>query len=144
MRIFVAGIMQGSRPDEGIHHQTYRRDIARILRSKWATAEILDPWALHPQSVGYDDQRGRETLLAMAQEAGQADLVVAYVPQATMGTAVEMWEAYRRGKPIITISPLTSNWVVKFLSTTVVNDLEEFSRLISDEVRLAEILGDRT
>ena len=48
--------------------------------------------------------RGLErTLLEMAEEAARADVLIAYVPEASMGTAVEIWEAYRAGKPILTI-----------------------------------------
>ncbi|MBI5566742.1 MAG: hypothetical protein HY870_17715 [Chloroflexi bacterium] len=47
-----------------------------------------------------------------------------------MGTALEMWEAYHQGRPVITISPLVHNWVVKGLSTRVLADLVEFRTFV--------------
>jgi hypothetical protein len=43
-----------------------------------------------------------------------------------MGTALEMWEAYRAGRPIFAISPLNHNWVIQSLSTRVFADLDAF------------------
>jgi hypothetical protein len=140
VKVFIAGIMQGSRNDPGIHFQTYRDDIAAVLRESLEAAEIVDPWALHPESVSYDDGMGKQTLLLMAAEAAQADLVVAYIPEATMGTAIEMWEAFRAGKPIVTISPLERNWVVRYLSTKLVPDLEAF-REMARGGELADLLA---
>jgi hypothetical protein len=64
--------------------------------------------------------------LEMANLASQVDLVVAYAPEASMGTAIEMWEAFQAGVPLITISPMTANWVVRHLSSVVLPDLEAF------------------
>jgi DNA-binding winged helix-turn-helix (wHTH) protein len=47
-----------------------------------------------------------------------------------MGTAIEMWRAYEKGLPILTISPLVENWVVRFLSTQVFTTLEEFRAFV--------------
>lgn len=41
-----------------------------------------------------------------------------------MGTAIEMWEAYRHGKVVLAISPLKRNWAVKFCSHEVYPDIE--------------------
>jgi len=65
-------------------------------------------------------------------EAGRADIVVAYLSEASMGTALEMWRAYEKGIPILTISPLAENWVVKFLSTQVFATLEEFEAFVGE------------
>ncbi len=126
MKVFIAGIMQGSRLDRYIDAQDYRRIIAGAIREQIADVEIVDPNELHPNGVDYDDERAKKTLLEMAALAGQADLVVAYVPQASMGTAIEMWEAFRSGVPVVTISPMTANWVVRHLSATVLPDLRTF------------------
>jgi molybdopterin converting factor small subunit len=124
--VFIGGIMQGSRRENTIDTQDYRRIIGHCLREHLPNVEVIDPFELHPNSVGYDTNEARRTLIALAQTAGQADAVVVYVPEASMGTALEMWEAYRGGKPIFAISPLIYNWVVRCLATRVFANLEEF------------------
>jgi hypothetical protein len=54
------------------------------------------------------------------------DVVLAYVPEASMGTAIEIWEAHRAGRTVITISPLKHNWAIKFCSDVVYADWDEF------------------
>jgi hypothetical protein len=126
MKVFVAGIMQGSRLDRYIDGQEYRSVIAQAILECDPGAELLDPNELHPNGVDYDDAMAKATLLEMAELAGQADLVVAYAPQASMGTAIEMWQAFRSGVPLVTISPMTANWVVRHLSDIVLEDLPAF------------------
>ena len=126
MQVFIAGVMQGSRRDQYIGTQDYRSIIAQVLQEHHPDVEIVDPNELHPSGVDYDDKKAKATLLAMADLAGQVDLVVAYAPEASMGTALEMWQAYQGGVPLITISPMAANWVVKHLSTLVLPDLDAF------------------
>lgn len=139
VRAFLAGIMQGSLPGDAIHDQDYRKRIARALRAAFPSLEVVDPWALYPDSVGYDDARAREVFLRNIAEAARCDFLVAYLPEASMGTAVEMWAAYQAGKPVVTISPLKRNWVVRYLSSLVFPDLEAFEEAARDG-RLARAL----
>ena len=132
MQVFIAGIMQGSRLDRYIDAQDYRRIIAEALQERYPQVGILDPNELHPTGVDYDDQKAKSTLLEMADLAARADLVVAYAPQASMGTAIEMWQAFQAGVPLVTISPMASNWVVKHLSSVVLPDLEAFRVWVAD------------
>lgn len=129
LTFFVAGIIQGSLAD-GMHEQDYRAEIAAVIRRRFPDARIVDPVALHPNSLGYSDEQARGTFFAMIEEARAADVVIAYVPACSMGTAVEMWEARRAGKTVITVSPLERNWVVRFLSTHVVRSLGELDALL--------------
>jgi hypothetical protein len=126
MRIFIGGVMQASNHGKGIVDQGYRQEIAAALRARWPDVEVVDPFVLHPNSVEYNDAAARETLFAMAELAAGSDLVIAYVPTASMGTALEMYGAYQHGVPVLTISPLRENWVVKALSTRVFSDLASF------------------
>jgi hypothetical protein len=126
MRVFIAGIMQGSRLDSMMDSQDYRRIIAEAVLQSLPAAEILDPNAIHPNGVAYGDELAKATLLEMAALAAQADLVVAYVPRASMGTAIEMWQAYQAGVPLVTISPMEANWVVRHLSDVILPDLDAF------------------
>lgn len=133
MRFFIAGIMQGSRSDIGIHDQSYRVAIGAAIKARFAGAEIVDPLELHPDGgLNYGPEKARRTLLEMAEEAAQADVLIAYLPEASMGTAVEMWQAYQAGKPILAISPLTENWVIRFLSTQVFPSLGAFESFVAE------------
>ena len=131
MRVFIGGIMQGSLRENTISGQDYRRAIGDCLRQVVPGVEIIDPLELHPNSIGYADEAARQTLIILAKEAGRADVMIAYVPEASMGTALEMWEAYHNQRPIFTISPLIHNWVVKGLSTRVFLSLDEFYAFVS-------------
>jgi hypothetical protein len=132
VQVFIAGIMQGSRMDRYIDAQDYRRIISETLQEHRAGVEIVDPNELHPNGVDYDDEMARATLLEMANLAAQADLVVAYVPQASMGTALEMWKAFEANVPLVTISPMAANWVIKHLSSVVLPDLDAFRQWAAD------------
>ncbi len=132
MRVFIAGIMQGSRLDRYIDDQGYRQVIAAAVRRHDPAAEIVDPNDLHPNGVDYDDPLARRTLLALLDLAAQVDLLVAYVPTASMGTAVEMWQAFRAGIPVVTVSPLGANWIVRHLSAAVLPDLAAFEAWVDD------------
>ena len=131
MKVFIAGIMQGSRMDRYIDDQDYRRMITEALADRFADVEVLDPNELHPNGVDYDDVMAKATLLEMANLASQADLLVAYVPKASMGTALEMWKAFEANVPVVTISPMAANWVIKHLSSVVLPDLEAFRKWVT-------------
>jgi molybdopterin converting factor small subunit len=131
-RIFIGGIMQGSRRENTIDTQDYRRLIGACLRQHLPGVEVVDPFELHPDSVNYDRAEARRTLINLAQAAGRADAVIAYVPQASMGTALEMWEAYRAGRPIFAISPMNHNWVIQCLSARVFADIDEFCAFVAN------------
>jgi hypothetical protein len=59
------------------------------------------------------------------------DLLVAYVPEASMGTAIEMWEAHQQGRTVITITPLVHNWVVQLTSLAIYRDTEAFEAALT-------------
>jgi hypothetical protein len=132
VQVFIAGIMQGSRLDRYIDDQDYRRTISRAILDRHPDVEIVDPNELHPNGVEYDDEQAKTTLLEMAGLASQADVVVAYAPEASMGTAIEMWEAFRAGVPLVTISPMAANWVVRHLSSAVLPNLDAFCRWVAE------------
>jgi hypothetical protein len=132
LKAFIGGIMQGSRLDRYIDDQDYRHAISQVLREHWDGIEIADPNELHPDGVNYDDATAKATLLEMAHLAGQVDLTVVYLPKASMGTALEMCHAYEAGVPIVTISPMDANWVVRHLSSVVLPDLDSFRQWAAD------------
>jgi nucleoside 2-deoxyribosyltransferase len=131
MRVFLAGIMQGSHAHDGVHEQTYREVLARLLRAHVPGVAIFDPWAVYPDSPSYPDDRVRTVLAANVEEAATCDLVIAYLPQASMGTALEMWEAWRAGVPVIAITPLATNWVVRTCAVQRYKTLDDFAAALA-------------
>jgi hypothetical protein len=131
MRFFLAGIMQGSHLGAILHDQHYRHQIHELVSRHFPQAEIYDPLADHRQSLDYDEAIGRRVFMHHNELCGQVDVVLAFVPQASMGTAIEMWEAHRHGRVVLTVSPLVHNWAVKFLSHAIYPDLENFERALA-------------
>ena len=131
MRVFIAGVMQGNRRGAGMVSQAYRDAITDLLQAHLVDVEIWDPNRIHPDGVEYDQETARQTFVEMSELAAEADCLIAYVPEASMGTAVEMWQAYRAGVPVYTISPLTENWVVFSLSRAVFPDVDAFAEFVS-------------
>jgi hypothetical protein len=135
MRFFLAGIMQGSHTEALLHDQEYRARIAELLRASFPEADIYDPRADHAESLEYDDATGRSVFFRHNEMCREVDVLLAVVPEASMGTAIEMWEAYQHGAAVITVSPLKYNWAVRFLSHAVYADLLDFeAALQSGEV----------
>jgi hypothetical protein len=127
MRIFLSGIISGSHAGKEVHDQGYRQELRDILQRAEPDAEIICPWDMHPGAVDYGPELAKETLLAEVETAAAADLVVAYIPQASMGTAIEMWEASKRGVPVLAISPLHTNWVLILLAQRTFHDIAAFA-----------------
>ena len=139
MKVFIAGVMQGNRKDKKIYSQDYRITITQKLSRLVKDVEVIDPDITDPDRLTYTHQQAKEMFFKYCKIAGQANLLIAYIPEASMGSAIEMWMAYGARIPIITISPLESNWVVKLLSSLVYSNLEEFCEKL-DEKKLRELL----
>ena len=122
-QVFIGGIMQGSIREMAIHDQDYRDVIAGIVRRYHPDAAIVDPRALHPDSVRYGQEEAVQTFLAMLDRAADADVLIAYLPEASLGTALEIWRAYEAAKPVLVISPMTSNWMLWATATHILPDL---------------------
>ena len=132
VRIFLSGLMQGSRQDRDVAAQNYRQLIAQTIREQHPGVEVVDPWELYPGAVDFTAEQARQTLLEEIELARTCDVMVAYVPQASMGSALEMWAAYESGARIISISEMTHNWVVRSLSTHIHPTLEDFLTFVKD------------
>ncbi len=130
MRVFIAGIMQGSRLDDGIVDQGYRARITAAVRAGLPDAEIVDPILIYPGSGDYGPAQAKAALLDLLSRASACDVLVAFAPEASMGTALEMWEAYRAGARVYTISPMGANWVIAHLSQRVFATLEDFEAFV--------------
>lgn len=132
-RIFIAGIMQGSRTEKALHSQDYRTELTEFLNEKMPEYTVYDPFAKNQDSVNYGNEKGRDTFLRHNKMCGtEIDLLIAYVPEASMGTAIEMWEAWKNGATIVSISTMTRNWVIRYLSHKIYPDIESFKTAVEN------------
>ena len=132
MQVFIAGVMQGSRNDRLIDKQDYRQRIATALEKHVPDVVIIDPFQLNPDSVSYDGDKARETFKTNTAKAADADVLIAYLPTASMGTAIEMWTAFTADKYIVVVSPLVHNWVIQVTADDVLPDLDSLISAIED------------
>ena len=127
-KIFLAGIIQGSHTDKSIHSQDYREEIIKAIEATYPDAVVYNPFDGHEKSVDYSDDKGKATFFAAIEEIKKCDLMIAYLPHASLGTAIEIWECYKMGIPVWTITPMRTNWVIRFCSEKIFSDLEDFAR----------------
>jgi hypothetical protein len=135
--------MQGSHTEAVLHAQDYRDRIKRLLEAHFPDAEVYDPRADHTNSIAYDEATGRRVFFRHNEMCRQVDVLLAFLPEASMGTAIEMWEAHQHGAAVITISPMEHNWAVKFLSHELFAEVEEFQAALESgrlARRIAEIV----
>ena len=132
MRFFLSGVIQGSITGVGMNDQSYRDVLKGLLRAAFpAPAHTLDcPIELYPDSMGYSFDEGKRAFEDLVALAAGADAIIAYLPAASNGTAIEIWEAAKRDTPIFTISPMVENWVIKFYSTRVFPTMGDFSAFV--------------
>ncbi|MBE2222567.1 MAG: hypothetical protein IAF02_13555 [Anaerolineae bacterium] len=124
MKVFIGGIMQGQRNDDQIDSQAYRVQISAAFQKHAPEIAIIDPWALNPNSVNYDADKARHTFMTMTRKVQEADLMIAYLPRVSMGTAMEMWEAFNAGVYIVAVSPYIHHWAIRFTANEILPDLE--------------------
>ncbi len=132
MKVFLAGIIQGSKKSETVHSQNYRPRLKSLLKSKYDGIELVDPVDGHEQSIDYDDAMAAKVFWGHIDLIASCDLLIAFLPEASMGTAVEMTEAYQRKIPIITVSPMSINWVIRLLSWKNFETVEEFEKFLEN------------
>lgn len=131
MKIFLAGIIQGSLKDESINSQDWRGPVRKILEQHIPDAEIYCHYSEHPNSLTYRGEKIRATFDDGVRRCAESDLVIAYLPSASMGTAIEMYEAYHNGAVVLTVTPMAANWVVALYSHAVFATLEELDAYLA-------------
>jgi hypothetical protein len=115
-----------------IHAQNYREIIKDIIRNKYDDIELFDPFEGHEGSIHYTDEEARATFFKHLGEIYTSDLLIAYLPQASLGTAIEIWEAHNHGIPVISISPMTTNWIIRFIPKRNFETIERFRQFIEE------------
>jgi hypothetical protein len=113
-----------------VHDQHYRRRIKRILVDAFPDADILCPVENHPDSVAYTDEKARDVFLHHVARVKESHGIVAYIPEASMGSAIELWEAFDQKTLKLVVSPMSSNWVVRILSDRLFLDLGAFEAFV--------------
>ncbi len=134
MKVFIAGIMQGNKKEYGIHSQGYRSEISKHLQQIILDIKIIDPDKTDPERLSYDQNEEANMFFKYCSMAGKVDLMISYIPEASMGSAIEMWIAYKANVPIVSISPLTHNWVIKLLSKKIYSDLDSFKNKFNFQI----------
>lgn len=128
---FISGIVQGSLKGDRIHDQKYREKIKALIRARYPHCHIIDPIELNPGSLYYGDRKARKTFFEILSSASRADVVISYLPKASMGSALEMYQARRRGRVVVAISPLEKNWVVRYLSNHICHGIRDFASFLA-------------
>jgi hypothetical protein len=88
-------------------------------------AEVYCPVSRHPESPSYGDCLAAQVLEESVEAAKTSDLLIAYVPEASMGSAIELWEAKRAGVRVVSVTPLKDNWVVRYASDVILKDFAQ-------------------
>lgn len=132
MRVFICGIIQGSHPDLSVHKQAYRDELRRLVEKNLPHSEVYCPVSLHPESPSYDDRQAAQVLEESVEAAKASDLLIAYVPEASMGSAIEIWEAKRAGVKVVSITPLKDNWVIRYASDVILENCGELEAYLKE------------
>lgn len=140
LRVFIAGVMQSNRQDRLIDDQNYRLKIAAALKKRIPDVKIIDPWAENQNSMHYGEEQARHTFLSMTVKASEADLLIAYLPQPSMGTAMEMWQAYQANTTIIAVTPFVHHWAIRFTASQILPNLDALFALLENGRFLQEIV----
>ena len=131
MDIFLAGIIQGSIPEMAIHSQDWRKPLIALLARHAPQAKVYDHFAHHPNGIDYDLPRIRATLTQGNSRAAGSDVVFCWLPQASMGTSLEMYLAQQAGALVISITPMTTNWVIRAYSDHIFAGLDELEAFMT-------------
>jgi len=131
MDIFLAGIIQGSIQEVRVHSQDWRQPLISLLDRYVPEARVYDHFAAHPGGIEYDLDRIRATLAEGNARAAASDVVICWLPEASLGTALEMYLASQAGALVVTITPMAANWVIRAYSDHIFPDLESFKLFLA-------------
>ncbi|MCA9954673.1 MAG: MoaD/ThiS family protein [Ardenticatenaceae bacterium] len=140
LRVFLAGVMQANRQDTLMESQDYRLQLSDALRRLIPDVQLIDPWAENPGSLDYDDDQARHTFVTMTNKASEADLLIAYLPLPSMGTAMEMWQAFQNNTYIIAITPFVHHWAIRFTANDILPDMDSLMMWLENGRFLQEIV----
>lgn len=156
---FLAGVMQGSRRGADLADQCYRDRLSELISRRYPDAVINEPGRLMSRWIGDREAAVRASHSALADQpvirreeldealtelvgvfhrltdlAAASDVCVAWLPehQASMGTAAEMYSAYRAGRTVVAITPMRQNLAVLACSSVVLPDEDAFEDWLAE------------
>lgn len=128
MNFYLAGVMRGSEEGSLFKPQGYRNRLVKLIEEYFPGSEIYDPLGQcdvqDSNNATFED--GRKVYFEEVAEAAKSDVLIAFLPEASMGTAIEMWQAYMDGVYIISITRMRENWTVRYLSNVIFANLTGF------------------
>ncbi|CAJ1416667.1 unnamed protein product [Effrenium voratum] len=143
-RYFISGVMLGSQKtltEAGLAPQNYRQQISDVIRKADPEAVIVDPLEVVQQKAarensnmdGLNSSTGavREAFLEVVGLVQTCDVIVSHLPEASMGSAVELWEARKHQLTVLTISPMKDNWTIRSVTDHNFADLADFEANLS-------------
>ena len=142
---FLSGVMGGSGAGSSklvgiaVESQDYRAQMRDAILAADATADIVDPAQivegrapeLHPHGapIDWSEDAAVGTMFGeCVATAANCDVVVSYLPTASMGSAVELHAAYVAGRLILVVAPgekMKGNWVVRSYADKVFDNVTE-------------------
>ena len=98
-------------------------------------AEIYSPDTPKDKYFAEDSDVARAFKICV-DAAAESDVVVSYLPEASMGSAVEIHAAHQARKTIIAIAPgrMSENWVVRAYADYKLSSLDELQELLKEHV----------
>lgn len=151
---FLSGVMQGKKADgdgvEGTVNQDYRAEMNSAIKACDASATVVEPWDLvgelckevyaegTPQSEYFkDDAHVRKAFGIVVEAAAAADVVISYLPEASMGSAVEIHAARQNNRTILAVAPgsMAGNWVVRSYADHTFSSIDELRGWLSSNVQ---------
>ncbi|MBN2416445.1 hypothetical protein JXO52_11415 [bacterium] len=143
MQFFIAGIIQGSIQGTSVFDQNYRQVIKSVLAQTFPECTIVCPVENHPSSVDYPTEKAASVFHEHVRIVTESTALIVYLPEASMGSSIEMWEARRAGVPIVSITPMLTNWVVRILSDRICDSLDDFGGFVGSG-GLSALIEDRS
>eukprot|EP00933_Yihiella_yeosuensis_P007749 TRINITY_DN112910_c0_g1_i1.p1 TRINITY_DN112910_c0_g1~~TRINITY_DN112910_c0_g1_i1.p1 ORF type:complete len:141 (-),score=26.07 TRINITY_DN112910_c0_g1_i1:62-484(-) len=130
---------------DNVKPQDYRKEIADLIKQIDRGAEIVEPWdhvaevaqinGTSLEGLHSDDKMVRTVFTSVVDLVKGCDVIISFLPEASMGSAIELWEAQKAGVLILTVSPMTTNWAIRSVTDHNFLDLEDL------KANLAKYIG---
>lgn len=133
--------MKGDIADKGLYDQSYRQHLSDLINKRYPDAQIIGHDELYPNGIDTLENE-KIAFFELINQAAMSDVLISFLPKASMGTAIEIWEAYKKGKIILSVTPFKKNWTVNFLSSCVFTNLLELENFL-ELGSLNELLTNR-
>lgn len=132
LSFYLSGTMQGSKKDTSITEQDYRQILREIILKTYPSSEIICPRDLF-QNVSPNDTETIKLIIPKCVEVSRnCDIVIAYLPEASMGSAVELWEAHKNSKTVLVITTMRHNAMILSIADKIFNDFSDLDTFLQN------------